>query len=107
MGLHVDEMGVADFALQQVFTETHHTINPFRTGPVSQPVLYHYLIRLSLAVVGNSITGLRVSSALAGALAVLATYAVVAALENQRAAILRAYPETTLCGRISSTNRGG
>lgn len=89
-GLHVDEMGVADFSLRHIFPEPHKTLSPFRTGPVSQPSLYHYLIRLSLALVGNSITGLRISSASAGTLAVLATYAAVAVLENQQTALLGA-----------------
>ena len=90
-GLHVDELGVAGFALRHVYPPggggTH---NPFITASVSQPALFHYLIRLSLTLAGNSITGLRISSAIAGALAVCATYAVVAVLRDRRTALLGA-----------------
>ena len=57
--------------------------------------MYNYLIRLSLAVVGNSITGLRLSSVFAGTLAILATYAMVAVYQNRRAAFLAAVLMTT------------
>jgi hypothetical protein len=82
-GLHVDEMGVADFALRQVFPRPNATIYPFRPGPSSQPALYHYIVRFSLLLTGQTIAGLRVSSAVAGALAVLATYALVATLQDR------------------------
>jgi 4-amino-4-deoxy-L-arabinose transferase-like glycosyltransferase len=88
--LHVDEAGIAEFAMRSVFTAPNDTFNPFRTGPSSQPALYHYLVRASIELVGYSITGLRFSSALAGTLAVLATYAVVAVLDNRRTALLAA-----------------
>jgi 4-amino-4-deoxy-L-arabinose transferase-like glycosyltransferase len=88
--LHVDELGVARFALQHTFPEGSLTHNPFITGPASQPALYHYLIRISSAVAGNSISGLRITSVLAGTLAVLATYAAVAELDNRRAALFAA-----------------
>src|SRR3972149_123811 len=68
-GLHVDEYGGAGFALQHVFPASSGTHNPFISGPASHPALYHYLIRISLAVFGNTITGLRISSALAGTMA--------------------------------------
>jgi hypothetical protein len=67
-GLHVDESGIADFSLRHIFPRPGETLNPFRTGPSSQPSLYHYLVRLSLAVGGQSISGLRLSSALTGAM---------------------------------------
>ena len=86
-GLHVDEYGVANFALQHVLPASGGTHNPFITGPASHPALYHYLIRISLGVFGNSIAGLRVSSALAGALAVVATYAAVSILQDRRTAL--------------------
>ncbi|MCI0399423.1 MAG: glycosyltransferase family 39 protein [Chloroflexi bacterium] len=89
-GLHVDEYGVADFSLRHIFYQPLQTINPFRTGPASQPILYHYLVRLFLAVAGQSITGLRLSSAVAGALGVLATWAMVAVFDNRRTAVFAA-----------------
>lgn len=89
-GLHVDELGVAGFALSHVFPESRRTANPFRSGPASQPALFHYLIRLSLALVGNSIAGMRVSSAVAGSLGVVATYALVRVLQDRRTALLAA-----------------
>ncbi|MEW5719919.1 MAG: glycosyltransferase family 39 protein, partial [Chloroflexota bacterium] len=94
-GLHVDEVGAADFALRQVFPDSELTANPFRTGPASQPTLFFYLQRLALALVGNSITGLRITSALAGALAILATYGTVAILQDRRTALIAATIMTT------------
>ena len=88
--LHVDEVGTADFSMRHVFVKPQDTINPFRTGLASQPSLYNYLVRLSLAVGGNSIAGLRMSSVVAGTLAILATYAMVAVYQNRRAALLAA-----------------
>jgi len=94
-GLHVDEVGTADFSLRHVFIKPQETISPFRAGLASQPTLYNYLIRLSLAIIGNSITGLRLSSVFAGSLAILATYALVAVYQNRRAALLAAVLMTT------------
>ena len=94
-GLHVDEVTMADFALRHVFSGPHGTVYPFRTGPYSQPALHQYVIKLSLALLGNSITGLRVPSALVGTLAVLATYAVVAVFQDRRTALLSAIIMTT------------
>lgn len=94
-GLHVDEAGIADFSLRHVYPGPGETINPFRTGPSSQPSLYHYFLRLSMAVGGASIFGLRLSSALAGAAGVLATYGLVAVLHNRRAALISAAIMTT------------
>lgn len=90
LGLHVDEFGTADFTLRHVFPPQNLTLSPFRTGQSSQPTLYNYLVRLSLAVVGESITGLRITSALAGSTAVVATYALVSALQSRRTALLAA-----------------
>jgi hypothetical protein len=94
-GLHVDEVGIADFSLRHIYAIPHETLNPFRTGPASQPSLYHYVLRLSMAVGGASIFGLRLSSALAGALAVLVTYGMVAVFHNRRAALFSAAIMTT------------
>ncbi len=89
-GLHVDEKGVADFAVRHVFPPGELTLYPFRTGAASQPALYHYLIRLTIAIFGFSIYGLRISSAIAGTLAISATYAVVYLLQDRRTALFSA-----------------
>jgi 4-amino-4-deoxy-L-arabinose transferase-like glycosyltransferase len=89
-GLHVDEMSVADFALLHVFPRAGITINPFSVGPVSQPTLFHYIIRLTLYLFGNNIDALRSSSAIVGSLAVVVTYAVIAVLHNRSTAFFGA-----------------
>lgn len=89
-GLHVDEAGAADFTLRHVLPPQPNTISPFRTGPSAQPALYYYLARASLAIFGENNFGLRFTSALAGALGVLATYALISALTNRRAALMGA-----------------
>jgi len=94
-GLHVDEVGTADFTLRHIFPNPQDTINPFRTGLASQPALYNYIVRLMLALMGNNIFGLRISSALIGTLAILATYAMIAVYQNRRVALLAAILMTT------------
>jgi len=89
-GFHVDEWGAADFALQYVVPPIHETISPFVTGPAAQPALYFYLARASLAVFGESIAGLRMSSVLAGSLASVATFALVSLLHSRTAGYLSA-----------------
>lgn len=89
-GFHVDEWGTAGFALQYVVPPIDETISPFVTGGGAQPALYYYLARASLAVFGESIAGLRMSSVLAGSLAVVATFALVSLLHNRQAAYLSA-----------------
>jgi 4-amino-4-deoxy-L-arabinose transferase-like glycosyltransferase len=89
-GLHVDEMGVAGYAALHVLPPEAQTINPFHTGAASQPALYHYLIRLFIAIFGYNIPGLRISSALVGGVAVLATYFAVKQFANKRTALLTA-----------------
>ncbi|HKZ85747.1 MAG TPA: glycosyltransferase family 39 protein [Anaerolineae bacterium] len=105
-GLHVDEYGVAGFALQHVFPASSGTHNPFITGPASHPALYHYLIRISLAVFGNTITGLRISSALAGTMAVAATYAAVSLLHDRRTALFAAAIMTAYHGHVHWSRLG-
>jgi 4-amino-4-deoxy-L-arabinose transferase-like glycosyltransferase len=90
VGFHTDEMGLADFALRHVFPTPDRTINPFITGASAHPTLYHYLARLSLLVFGQTIAGLRASSAVGGVLAVLATYALVATFQGRRTALIAA-----------------
>jgi len=87
-GLHVDEYGVADFSLRHIFAVAGETLNPFRSGPASHPSLYHYLVRFSLAIAGTTITGLRLSSVIAGVSAILATYAMVVVFDSRRTALI-------------------
>ena len=89
-GFHVDEWGAADFSLRYVVPPIDRTISPFVTGPAAQPALYFYLARLSLATFGERIAGLRMSSVLAGSLAIVSTFALVSLLHNRRAAYLTA-----------------
>src|SRR3990172_31922 len=105
-GLHVDEYGVAGFALQHVFPASSGTHNPFITGPASHPALYHSLFRISLAVFGNTITGLRISSALAGTMAVAATYAAVSLLHDRRTALFAAAIMTAYHGHVHWSRLG-
>jgi 4-amino-4-deoxy-L-arabinose transferase-like glycosyltransferase len=94
-GLHVDEMGVAGFAALHVYPPDGLTINPFHTGASSQPALYHNLIRLSFLIFGYSIEGLRITSVIAGALSVIATYVLVHVFANRRTALITAVILTT------------
>lgn len=89
-GLHVDEAGAADFTMRHVLPPEGGTISPFRTGPSAQPALYFYVQRGSMALLGESVVGLRFSSALAGAMGVVLTYAMIAALHSRRTALLAA-----------------
>ncbi len=89
-GFHVDEWGAADFALRYVVPPLDRTISPFVTGHSAQPALYFYVARLSLAAFGERIAGLRMSSVLAGSLAILPTFALISLLHNRRAAYLAA-----------------
>lgn len=93
--LHVDETGSADFPMRQLYHPDGQLFNPFRTGASSQPALYHFLTRLTLTIFGYSITGIRISSVVAGTLAVVVTYAAVAVFANRRTALLTAALMTT------------
>lgn len=89
-GFHVDEWGDADFTLRYVVPPIDRTISPFATGHSAQPALYFYLARASLAVFGETISGLRMTSVLAGSLAIVATFALVSLLHDRKAAYLSA-----------------
>jgi 4-amino-4-deoxy-L-arabinose transferase-like glycosyltransferase len=89
-GLHQDEAGTASFSLRHIVPGSEYILNPFRTGPASHPTLYNYVMRLSLLLAGESIFGTRLSSAIAGALAVLATWFMIAVVQNKRTAWLAA-----------------
>ena len=89
-GLHVDELGVADFAMRQVFFSPYETINPFITGPESHPVLFHYIVAGFIKLFGPHIFSLRLQTALVGTLGVLATYLMVRAFSGKQTALFAA-----------------
>lgn len=91
-GYHVDEAGTIDFSLRHAFNPLNQeeTVNPLRTGSDSQPVLYAYVVRLSVALFGFTIAGARLSSVIAGTLAVLAVFFMVNELVGRRVAWLAA-----------------
>lgn len=94
-GLHVDEMGVAGYAMRHLFPPQELTINPFHTATASQPVLYHYIIRISFAIFGYTFTALRGLSALAGVFGVICTFFLVATFDSRRTAWITAVLMTT------------
>lgn len=90
-GFHVDESGMAEFSLLHVFPqEADHTINPFRTASGSHPILYYYILRLTTFIGGYSVSVERISSVLAGTLAVPALYFMVRQFANKRTALIAA-----------------
>jgi 4-amino-4-deoxy-L-arabinose transferase-like glycosyltransferase len=89
-GFHVDEAGMAGFTLLHTFPNPNETINPFVTGNNSHPALYNYILRFFMDIFGYSIFGDRLSSAVAGTLAILATYFMVKEFSGQRTAIIAA-----------------
>ncbi len=91
-GFHADESGTVDFALRHVFHPEipGETINPFRTGTDSQPVLYAYVLYASMRMAGYTFAGARLSSVIAGALAVPAVFMLVNELAGRRMAWLSA-----------------
>lgn len=84
---HVDEAGVARFAMVDLFGNPGQVINPFMTGPGSQPALYHYLILASMKFSGFSIGGARLSSAIAGSLGAITSYFLIKHFSGKRTAI--------------------
>ncbi|MBI4673816.1 MAG: glycosyltransferase family 39 protein [Chloroflexi bacterium] len=89
-GLHTDETGTAGFSMLQVTPFSSKTINPFRTGPASWPVLYYYIERVSMGLFGATITGLRLPSAFIGALSVVTTYGLIAVMQDKKTALIAA-----------------
>ena len=88
---HVDEAGKTEFALIHVLhPDNEETINPFRTSPNSHPILYFYILRLFASIGGYTIAGQRLSSVLAGSLAVIAIYFMVKQFSGNRAAWIAA-----------------
>lgn len=84
---HVDEAGVARYAMLDLFGNSGYFINPFMTGPGSQPALYHYIILATMKVAGFSISGARLSSAIAGSLGAITIFLMINHFSGRRIAI--------------------
>lgn len=97
VGFHPDEAGYLDFALIHIpnSDDPYLTINPFRTGQYSQPVLYNYILRLNTSLFGMNIPATRSSSVLIGALAVASVFLMVNELAGRRMAWISALLMTT------------
>jgi 4-amino-4-deoxy-L-arabinose transferase-like glycosyltransferase len=89
-GLHTDETTTANFALTYIAPSGQGTYYPLRPGPDTQPVLYYHLVYGALKLFGESTAALRAPSVAAGVLAILATYALVAAWQDRRTALMAA-----------------
>jgi 4-amino-4-deoxy-L-arabinose transferase-like glycosyltransferase len=85
---HLDEAGVASFARDEIFHAPIYYLNPFITGPASQPTLHHYIIHFSMLIFGSTIFGERISSAIIGSLGVVATYFLIKSISGKRTALL-------------------
>lgn len=97
IGFHPDENDFVDFALRHVFNPDNMgvTINPLRTGNDSQPIIYHYILRLSVALFGFSTAGARISSVIAGTMAIAGGFLMVNEMAGRRMAWLTAILMTT------------
>jgi len=93
--LHPDEAGLALYTQLHVYPRPALTVSPFVTGSAVQPTLHSYIVFFALRLAGESITSIRLPSALAGTLAVLATYAVIATIDRRRTALIAAAVMTT------------
>ena len=89
-GLHTDETTTANFALTYAAPSREDTYYPLRPGPDTQPVLYYYLVYGALKLFGESTAALRAPSIVAGVLAILATYALVATWQDRKTALMAA-----------------
>ncbi|MEW6402256.1 MAG: glycosyltransferase family 39 protein [Chloroflexota bacterium] len=91
-GFHVDESGLVDFTLRHVFHPSipGQTLNPFRTATDSQPIMFAYIVYASVRLAGLTLAGARISSAIAGALAVPAVFLLVNEAAGRRTAWLTA-----------------
>jgi len=83
-----DEAGSLEFSLYNVLNPNlgSVTINPLRTGLDAQPVLYSYILRLSVELFGFTFFGVRLSSVIAGTLAIAAVYFMVRQFDDPRTA---------------------
>jgi 4-amino-4-deoxy-L-arabinose transferase-like glycosyltransferase len=89
-GLHTDETTTANFVLTYIAPSKEGTYYPMRPGPDTQPVLYYYLVYGALRLFGEVTAALRAPSVAAGVLAILATYALVAAWQDRKTALMAA-----------------
>ncbi len=108
-GLHTDEVGLADVTLRHVFSAPGVTLYPFRSGSSAQPTLFYYLLWISMRLFGENMVGLRLPSALAGTLAIAATYLMAAQVSGKRvglfsAALLLAYHYHIHWSRLALNN---
>jgi 4-amino-4-deoxy-L-arabinose transferase-like glycosyltransferase len=87
---HVDEAGVARFARDDLFSNPILVMNPFITGPASQPAMYHYVQYFAMKLFGFSISGARVPSAIIGSLGVAATYLMIKNISGKKVALFSA-----------------
>ena len=72
--MHGDEGEMAMLALRVGSSDQY--LPPFSTGFLDHPTLFHYLQKLSMALFGQSVSGVRMGSALFGALCIPAVYVV-------------------------------
>lgn len=84
-GMHGDEGEVGMDALRIV---KGHPVPPFRTGWFGQPNFYYWGVAIGMKLFGTGLTGLRMFSALAGALIILPFYPLARQLFGVRTAIL-------------------
>ncbi|MCC7118266.1 MAG: glycosyltransferase family 39 protein [Anaerolineales bacterium] len=91
-GFHPDEAGAVDFSFIQIFAPENNglTINPLRVGTDAQPILYNYILRWSIETFGFTFAGARLSSVIAGTLAIPAIFFMVDEMSNRRTAWLAA-----------------
>lgn len=91
-GFHTDEHGTAEFVQRHVLNPLSRgqTVNPFMIDSKFQPAFYDYIWRLSIGLFGFTASGARMSSAIAGALAVLAVFFMVNEMAGRRLAWLTA-----------------
>ncbi|MBL8090385.1 MAG: glycosyltransferase family 39 protein [Anaerolineales bacterium] len=87
-GFHPDEAGYIEFAVLHIPKEDdpYLTINPFRTGLDSQPILYKYILRFSTYFFGMNIPASKISSVAIGTLAVASVFLMMNELAGRRMA---------------------
>ncbi|MGD8552582.1 MAG: glycosyltransferase family 39 protein [Anaerolineales bacterium] len=89
-GLHPDEVTTADFTIRHIYPPEGRTFYPMRSGPYTQPGPFYYLVYSSIQVFGRTFTALRMPGVIAGTIAILATYALIAIRSDRRTALFAA-----------------
>ncbi len=87
---HVDESGVAEFARDNLLFDPNNIVNPFVTGPGSQPTMFHYIQYFCMRLFGFSIFGARISSAIVGSMGVITTYLMIRSIDGKKVGLLSA-----------------